>query len=195
MWCALSSSERHDLRLVGHPLPGCPAPLSLWPGQATRIARKGGHLPFGMCAATPEMRAAIWARDVLRLPIRIVFTSAAQRRHSAYPRWLISRMDASDRHDRAARRPLSPHVRARRRRMGWPRMCFTPAPDRAAVAWAALWDFGGARWASPRIGRVRPEKGTDLFVHAMRATVAPASARGTHSPRHRHGPRGSIRGS
>jgi mannosyltransferase len=41
---------------------------------------------------------------------------------------------------------------------------FHPAPDRAA-AWAAL-EAGGTR-AIATIGRIRPEKGTDLFVEAM----------------------------
>ena len=41
-----------------------------------------------------ENAIAIIARDILKYPIKIVFTSAAQRRHSAWPRWLISRMDA-----------------------------------------------------------------------------------------------------
>ncbi len=33
-------------------------------------------------------------RDVLRMPIRLLFTSAAQRNHSRYTRWLIAKMDA-----------------------------------------------------------------------------------------------------
>ena len=41
---------------------------------------------------------------------------------------------------------------------------FHPAPDRAA-AWAAL-GYGGTAGIAT-IGRVRPEKGTDLFVDAM----------------------------
>ncbi len=42
----------------------------------------------------PEMLLAIVLPDALRLPIRIVFTSAAQRRNSWFPRWMIGRMDA-----------------------------------------------------------------------------------------------------
>ena len=57
-----------------------------------------------------EMRAALWARDVLRLPVKIVFTSAAIRRHSAFPRWLISRMDAVIATTEAAA-SFVPHVR------------------------------------------------------------------------------------
>jgi mannosyltransferase len=110
----------------------------------------------------PEMRAALWARDVLRLPIRIVFTSAAQRRHSAFPRWLISRMDAViATTDRAA--DFVPHVRAVVPH-GVDTARFHPAPDRAA-AWAAT-GYPGA-FGIATVGRIRPEKGTDRFVAAM----------------------------
>lgn len=149
----------HDLRLVGHPLPGCPDPISL--ARARTLSRAE---PFAIwhVRRNPEMRAAIWARDVLRLPIRIVFTSAAQRRHSAYPRWLISRMDAViATTERAAE--FVPHVRAVVPH-GVDTDVFTPAADRAAD-WAAL-GYGGTMGIAS-IGRVRPEKGTDLFVQAM----------------------------
>lgn len=108
------------------------------------------------------MRAAIWARDVLRLPIRIVFTSAAQRRHSAYPRWLINRMDAIiATTDKAAE--FVPNVRAVVPH-GVDTDMFKPAPDRT-TAWAEQ-GYGGT-FGIATIGRVRPEKGTDLFVDAM----------------------------
>jgi mannosyltransferase len=109
-----------------------------------------------------EMRAALWARDVLRLPIRIVFTSAAQRRHSAFPRWLISRMDAVVATTETAA-GFVPHVRAVVPH-GVDCARFHPAEDRAA-AWAET-GFGG-RMGVATIGRIRPEKGTDLFVKAM----------------------------
>lgn len=153
----------HDLALVGYPLPGCPDPITI--AAARRLSRQptgGRRFAIWHVRRNPEMRAAIWARDVLGLPIRIVFTSAAQRRHSAYPRWLISRMDAViATTDRAA--DLVPHVRAVVPH-GVDCDLFTPADDRAA-AWAAL-GYGGQRGIAT-IGRVRPEKGTDLFVDAM----------------------------
>ncbi|GHF60087.1 glycosyltransferase family 4 protein [Seohaeicola zhoushanensis] len=154
---------RHDLKLVGYPLPGCPAPISL--AEARRLS---GTTPPGRPFAiwhvrrNPEMRAGIWARDVLKLPIRLVFTSAAQRRHSAFPRWLISRMDAVIATTEAAA-SFVPHVRAVVPH-GVDTDLFRPAPDRAA-AWAAL-GYGGTMGIAT-VGRVRPEKGTDLFVEAM----------------------------
>jgi mannosyltransferase len=153
----------HDLALVGHPLPGCPNPISV--AQARRLSRTAPpDKPFAIwhVRRNPEMRAAIWARDVLHLPIRIVFTSAAQRRHSAYPRWLISRMDAVvATTDRAA--DYVPHVRAVVPH-GVDTDLFTPSRDRAA-AWAEL-GYRGIQGIAT-IGRIRPEKGTDLFVEAM----------------------------
>lgn len=154
---------RYDLRLVGHPLPGCPAPID--PAAArtlSKTAPAGRDFAIWHARRNPEMRAAIWTRDILRLPVRIVFTSAAQRRHSAYPRWLISRMDAViATTERAAE--FVPHVRAVVPH-GVDTDLFTPAPDRAA-AWAALGHGGDLGIAT--IGRIRPEKGTDLFVAAM----------------------------
>ena len=156
-------AKHHDLYLVGHPLPGCPDPITV--SQARALSReRPSDAPFHIwhVRRNPEMRAAIWARDVLRLPIRIVFTSAAQRLHSAYPRWLISRMDAVvATTDKAAE--FVPHVRATVPH-GVDTDLFTPSADRAA-AWAQL-GHGGTQGIAT-IGRIRPEKGTDLFVDAM----------------------------
>lgn len=157
--------RHHDLRLVGHPLPGCPAPITV--AQARQLTRQSSRTPdrpfvIWHVRRNPEMRAAIWARDMLRLPVRIVFTSAAQRRHSAWPRWLINRMDAViATTDKAA--DFVPHVRAVVPH-GVDSDLFTPAPDRTAT-WAAL-GYGGTMGIAT-IGRIRPEKGTDLFVQAM----------------------------
>ncbi|TDE40190.1 glycosyltransferase family 4 protein [Antarcticimicrobium sediminis] len=155
--------KTHDLALVGHPLPGCPDPIPL--SQARALSRQpppGRPFSIWHVRRNTEMRAAIWARDVLRLPIRIVFTSSAQRRHSALPRWLISRMDAIvATTERAAQ--FVPHVRAVVPH-GVDCDLFTPAPDRAA-AWARL-GYGGTMGIAT-VGRIRPEKGTDLFVESM----------------------------
>lgn len=152
-----------DLALVGHPLPGCPDPISK--PEARKLSR---HAPDDKSFAiwhvrrNPEMQMAIWLRDIQRHPIRIVFTSAAQRRHSAFPRWLISRMDAViATTERAAE--YVPHVRAVVPH-GVDTELFTPAPDRNA-AWQAL-GYGGEMGIAT-VGRIRPEKGTDVFVEAM----------------------------
>lgn len=155
--------DRYDIRLVGRSLPGCPGPISF--RQAVRASRqKPSGKPFHIwhVRRNPEMQAGIFARDILRLPIRLVFTSAAQRRHSALPRWLISRMDAVIATTPEAAeyvpgvRAVVPH--------GVDTLRFHPAASRNQ-AWAANPYPGTGGIAT--IGRVRPEKGTDRFVAAM----------------------------
>jgi mannosyltransferase len=149
--------DRYDLALVGRPLPGCPDPITVKQARAASTDGAIWHV-----RRNTEMRAALWARDVLRLPIKIVFTSAAQRRHSAYPRWLISRMDAVIATTEKAA-DFVPHVRAVVPH-GVDTALFHPAPDRTK-AWQAL-GYGGTAGIAT-IGRIRPEKGTDHFVKAM----------------------------
>ena len=153
----------YDLALVGHALPGCPDPITR--AQAITLSRtppKGRPFTIWHVRRNPEMRAAIWARDVLRLPIRIVFTSAAQRYHSILPRWLISRMDAVIATTESAAgfvpntNTTIPH--------GVDTERFFPTDDRAK-AWAETGYPGLMGLAT--IGRIRPEKGTDRFVEAM----------------------------
>ena len=152
--------RRYNLRLVGSPLPGCPTPTTI--REARKLCRTAQQPVIWHVRRNPEMRVAIWARDVLRLPIKIVFTSAAQRRHSAYPRWLISRMDAviATTSTAASYVPnvsaVVPH--------GVDTNLFKPAANRL-TAWQEL-GFGGTRGIAS-VGRVRPEKGTDVFVEAL----------------------------
>ncbi|MEM6376115.1 MAG: glycosyltransferase family 4 protein [Pseudomonadota bacterium] len=154
---------RYDLVLAGRALPGCPAPVSR--RKATQLSKTANHArPFTIwhVRRNTEMRAALWARDVLRLPIKIVFTSAARHRHSALPRFLISRMDAVVATTEAAAElvpnvyKVVPH--------GVDTDVFAPAEDREA-AWAAT-GFPGERGIAT-MGRIRPEKGTDRFVEVM----------------------------
>ncbi|AUQ74957.1 lipopolysaccharide core biosynthesis mannosyltransferase LpcC [Phaeobacter piscinae] len=154
---------RYEMALVGRALPGCPDPISIAAARAASRHHDPAK-PFAIwhVRRNTEMRAAIWARDVLRLPVRIVFTSAAQRRHSAFPRWLISRMDAVIATTEAAATYV-PHVRAVVPH-GVDTDVFTPAENRSS-AWATL-GYGGQQGIAT-IGRIRPEKGTDLFVDAM----------------------------
>ncbi|WP_136634949.1 glycosyltransferase family 4 protein [Pseudooceanicola onchidii] len=159
--------SQYDLRLVGHSLPGAPDPISRRDARRlSRDAPEGRSFAIWHVRRNPEMQTAIWARDVLRLPIRIVFTSAAQRLHSAFPRWLISRMDAViATTDKAAE--FVPHVRAVVPH-GVDTSLFVPAPDRTA-AWAAT-GYPGQRGIAT-IGRIRPEKGTDVFIDAAIAAL------------------------
>jgi mannosyltransferase len=110
----------------------------------------------------PEMLLGIVLRDVLRLPIALVFTSAAKHRHSWFPRWLISRMDGvvSTTPEAASFVPnttrVVPHGISLER--------FSPPADKLA-AWSATGLPG--RYGVGVFGRVRPDKGSDIFVDAM----------------------------
>lgn len=153
----------YDLVLAGHPLPGCPAPITK--GEAMRGSwRAPEHRPFTIwhVRRNTEMRAALWARDMLRMRVKIVFTSAAIRRHSAFPRWLISRMDAVIATTVEAAgfvpnvRAIVPH--------GVDTDHFFPTDDKAK-AWA-LTGYPGTHGVAT-IGRIRREKGTDRFIDTM----------------------------
>ena len=137
--------------------------LSVW--QAIRISRK--RLPNGQpriwhVRRDPEMMLTIFLRDVLRFPIKIVFTSAAKHRHSWFPRWLISKMNGviATMPEAASFVPnttrIVPHGISLER--------FSPPADKLTV-----WQRTGlpGKYGIGTFGRVRPDKGMDIFVYAM----------------------------
>jgi mannosyltransferase len=95
-------------------------------------------------------------------PLKLVFTSAAQRHHSWLTRWLIRRMDAV-----IATSNLSASYLKRESTViphGVDTDRYAPPADRAtAFAEAGL----PGRYAVGCFGRVRAQKGTDVFVEAM----------------------------
>ena len=108
------------------------------------------------------MIVGVFLKAVLRQPWRLVFTSAAQRRHSALTRFLLRLMDAVIATSKAASGYLTvPHTVIPH---GVDTQRFLPVPDKAQ-AWAAT-GLPGSRGVGV-FGRVRENKGTDLFVAAM----------------------------
>ena len=139
-------------------------------GEAIAVSRRApAGQPFRIwhVRRDHEMMAGLWARDVLRLPIRLVFTSAAQHRHGWFPRWLISRMDAviSTTDKAASFVPNTTAVVAH----GIDLERFSPPPDKFSE-WARSGLPG--RYGIGTFGRVRPDKGSDVFVDAMIEAVA-----------------------
>src|ERR1700724_2263770 len=112
-----------------------------------------------------EMIAGVLLRS-LGFPLKLVFTSAAQRHHSLITRWLISRMDAI-----IATSALSASYLKREATVimhGVDTGAYAPPPDRAAAfAEAKL----PGRYAIGCFGRVRAQKGSDVFVDAMCALL------------------------
>lgn len=113
-----------------------------------------------------EMLAGIFMRDVLRMKLRLVFTSAAQRHHKPFTKWLIRRMNA---------------VIATSGRSG----SFLEVPHQVIMHGVDLERFHPpvgkedqfsasglpGKYAIGCFGRVRHSKGTDLFVDAMIALL------------------------
>ncbi len=110
-----------------------------------------------------EMLPAILMRDVLRMPLKIVFTSASQRRHTGWTKWLISKMDAviatSGKTANYLEVPSTVVLH------GIDTTRFSPAADKAASKRALGLDE--TKKIAGCFGRVRHQKGTDLFVDSM----------------------------
>src|ERR1700724_2807953 len=108
-----------------------------------------------------EMIVGVLLRS-LGWPLKLVFTSAAQRHHSWITRWLIRRMDAI-----IATNDISASFLKRAATViphGVDTDRYAPPADRAAaLAEAKL----PGRYAVGCFGRVRAQKGTDVFVEAM----------------------------
>ena len=106
-----------------------------------------------------EMLAGIVLRDVLRMKLKLVFTSASQRHHTRYTKWLISRMD---------------HVIATSARGG----SYLDVPHTVVMHGIDTERFHPALDGRPNTelvigcaGRVRHQKGTDLFIDALIALL------------------------
>ena len=108
-----------------------------------------------------EMIAGVLLRS-LGWPLKLVFTSAAQRHHSWITRWLIRRMDAI-----IATSEISKSFLRREATVvmhGVDTGTYAPPADRAA----AFAESGlPGRYGIGCFGRVRAQKGSDVFVDAM----------------------------
>ena len=126
--------------------------LKLWRRRTPLIwhARRNDEMIAGLL-----LRALGW-------PLKLVFTSAAQRHHKRLTRWLIRQMDAV-----IATSELSASFLKREATVvmhGVDTDAYAPPADRAAAfAEAKL----PGRYAIGCFGRVRAQKGTDVFVEAM----------------------------
>ncbi|MBR0779084.1 glycosyltransferase family 4 protein [Bradyrhizobium diazoefficiens] len=126
--------------------------LKLWRRKTPLIwhARRNNEMIAGVV-----LRALGW-------PLKLVFTSAAQRHHSRITRWLIRQMDAVIATSEISASFLK--VKATVIPHGVDTDIYAPPQDRAA----AFADSGlPGRYAIGCFGRVRAQKGTDVFVEAM----------------------------
>jgi mannosyltransferase len=131
---------------------GVGALLRLWHCDRPLIwhARRNDEMIVGVL-----LRALGW-------PLKLVFTSAAQRHHSWITRWLIREMDSI-----IATSAISASYLKREATVvlhGVDTETYAPPPDRAA----AFAESGlPGRYAIGCFGRVRAQKGADVFVDAM----------------------------
>jgi mannosyltransferase len=114
-----------------------------------------------------EMLPALILRDVLRMPLKIVFTSASQRKHTGWTKFLISRMDAVI--ATSAKTAAYLDVPSTVSMHGINMTRFSPPLDKAATK-SELGLPSGSKIAGC-FGRVRHQKGTDVFVDAMIALL------------------------
>jgi mannosyltransferase len=130
--------------------------LKLWRRRRLLIwhARRNDEMIVGVL-----LRALGW-------PLKLVFTSAAQRHHTWITRWLIRQMDAV-----IATSDISASFLKREAVVvmhGVDTDAYAPPPDRAAAfAESRL----PGRYAIGCFGRVRAQKGSDVFVDAMCALL------------------------
>lgn len=115
-----------------------------------------------------EMLAGLVLRILFRRRLKLLFTSASQRKHTGYTKWLISRMDGvvatSARTAAYLERPAEVILH------GIDIQAFSPAVDRAAVRRRLGLPEGALILGC--YGRIRTQKGTDVFVDAALAALA-----------------------
>ena len=141
--------------------PGLPAHVPRVPlGSVLAMSRRKRRVWHAR--RNTEMLLGLVLRHVLRKRLKLVFTSASQRRHTRYTRWLVARMDAvvstSQRTASYLRRPSRVILH------GIDAAAFHPPADRSALR---------RQLGLPEaltvgcFGRIRHQKGTDVFVDTM----------------------------
>ena len=149
--------------------PGLPnhLPKLRWRDLPKLWGRPNGR-PFRIWHArrNPEMLAGVVLRDGLRMPLRLLFTSAAQRHHTAWTRFLISRMDAVVATSERSRAFLKVPARVVMHGID----CERFRPDGPMPSGPIAEHLAGRRIVGCS-GRIRHQKGTDLFVEAMIALL------------------------
>ncbi|QKV18813.1 glycosyltransferase family 4 protein [Oricola thermophila] len=156
-----------DIAALGPGLPDgvakmpCAGLAGLWTRPAGRTAR------VWHARRNTEMVAGLILRDMLRMPVKLVFTSASQRHHKPFTKWLIGRMDAvistSQKTAGYLERPSTVILH------GIDLERFHPAGDRAGAKRAV--GLPADRKIVGCFGRIRRQKGTDLFAEALFAPL------------------------
>lgn len=138
------------------------------------------HIPLARCFTLPrngwrvwharrntEMALGLILRHIFRRKLRLMFTSAAQRHHKGFTRWLIRRMEAVVATSDRAKSYL--HVPATVVMHGVDCETFQPAADKPALRRSL--GLPPDALLIGCFGRVRAQKGVDLLVDAACALL------------------------
>lgn len=161
----LHEQQKHlKLAVLGkHNLPAeIPRITFLGAAKLARVPLPNGRWRVFHARRNNEMIQALLLKQLFKAKIKIVFTSTAQRYHSAFTKWLMGKMDAVISTCSAAASYLDtppaaiiPH--------GIDKDFYRPPVDRAA-AWHRLGLPG--RYGIGIFGRVREQKGIDILIEA-----------------------------
>lgn len=138
------------------------------PGDIPHIPLSGvPFLPRGVTRVwharrNTEMLFGLILKHVFRLRLKLLFTSASQRRHTGYTKWLIAQMDAVVATSRKTAGYLERDAQVIMH--GINLADFAPVSDKSALR-AELGLPDGVLLGC--YGRIRHQKGTDAFVDAM----------------------------
>lgn len=152
---------------LGPGLPDSLPKLRWWQVPGLLARPRGARFRVWHARRNPEMLAGVALRAVLRAPLKLVFTSASQRRHTRWTRFLIRRMDKVIATSRKTAAYLEVPNTVIMHGIDLDRF---HAPRDKAEAVRAL-GLDPARLYAGCFGRVRHQKGTDLFVDAMIALL------------------------
>lgn len=156
-------AQKIGVATLGPGLPDHLPKLRWWQTPGLLRRPQGASVRVWHARRNPEMLAGVVLRDVFRAPLKLVFTSASQRHHKRWTKFLIRRMDAVIATSRKTAAYLDVPNTVVMHGIDTDR--FHPPADRAEAARALGLDpeqlYVGC------FGRVRHQKGTDLFVDAM----------------------------
>jgi len=155
-------ADQITIATAGNGLPDDMPHLSWW--QLLTLSRKG---PKGTrvwhARRNIEMLGGIVLKSVLGKNLKLLFTSASQRNHSGYTKWLMSKMDRVIATSAKGAAYLAEPVQVVHH--GINIQDFTPVEDKTALRR----DLGLPENAVliGCFGRIRAQKGTDVFVDTM----------------------------
>ncbi|WP_010141429.1 glycosyltransferase family 4 protein [Oceanicola sp. S124] len=156
--------QARDMAIVSSG-PAVPADVPQVPVRALlTMSRRGPSGPRVWHARrNNEMLAGIALKRLLGKRLKLMFTSAAQRDHKGFTKWMIRQMDAVV--ATSARSQSFLEVPSVVQHHGIDAELFCPATDKAALRRELGLPEGQTLVGC--FGRIRPQKGNDLFIQSM----------------------------